>query len=61
MPHHRSLKPPPECWWECPSTSEAMSATLYPGDIIVVNTNWWMHSTKVVGRELSVTVTNEYT
>lgn len=55
----RSLKSPPECWFECPST--VMSATLEPGDIIVVNTNWWMHSTKVIdGGGLSVTITNEY-
>ena len=55
----RYLKSPPECWWEC--TNKEMSATLEPGDIIVVNTNWWMHSTKVVGgRGLSVTITNQY-
>ena len=49
--------------WECPS--KVMSATLEPGDIIVVNTNWWMHSTTVVGGNggggLSFTITKEYT
>jgi len=32
-----SLRPPPECWWSCP---KEMNVTLYPGDVIVVNTNW---------------------
>ena len=52
-----SLKPPPECYWKCPGE---VSVTLDPGDIIVVNTNWWSHSTKVLGAAVSVTITNEY-
>jgi hypothetical protein len=36
-----------------------LSVVLEPGDVIVVNTNWWMHSTSVV-QDLSVTITNEY-
>jgi len=51
------LKPPPECWWECHGT---METTLYPGDILVVNTNKWFHSTKVVGTELSIGITSEF-
>ena len=31
----------------------------YLGDIIVVNTNWWFHSTSVL-KDLSITITNEY-
>ena len=31
----------------------------YLGDIIVVNTNWWFHSTSVL-EDLSITITNEY-
>ena len=53
-----SLKPPPECYWECPAGE--VSVTLDPGDIIVVNTNWWSHSTLVLGADISVTITNEY-
>jgi len=51
------LRPPPECWWSCPGQ---IQITLYPGDIMVVNTNVWFHSTKVTGSELSVVITNEY-
>jgi len=51
------LRPPPECFWSCPGNLEI---TLYPGDIIVVNTNVWFHSTKVSGSEISVVITNEY-
>jgi len=51
------LRPPPECYWSCPGTLET---TLYPGDIIVINTNRWFHSTMVSGSELSIVITNEY-
>eukprot|EP00095_Tigriopus_kingsejongensis_P004003 maker-scaffold1031_size68893-snap-gene-0.28 protein:Tk04003 transcript:maker-scaffold1031_size68893-snap-gene-0.28-mRNA-1 annotation:"hypothetical protein CAPTEDRAFT_142276" len=52
------VRPPPECAWKCPS--ETLEATLEPGDVIVVNTNWWYHSTSVLDG-LSITITNEYT
>jgi len=51
------LTPPPECWWTCGST---MEVTVYPGDIIVLNTNYWFHSTQIIGDKLSVVITNEY-
>ena len=51
-----TLKPPPECWWSCPGE---VKTTVGPGDIIVVNTNWWYHSTNVL-KGTSVTITNEY-
>ena len=51
------LRPPPECFWSCPGQ---LQTTLYPGDIIVVNTNQWFHSTKVSGSELSSLITAEY-
>ena len=51
------LKPPPECWWDCHGT---METTLHPGDILVVNTNKWFHSTKVLGTDLSIGITSEF-
>lgn len=51
------LKPPPECARICPGPMETI---LEPGDVIVVNTNWWYHSTSVLDG-LSITITNEYT
>ena len=50
------LRPPPECWWTC---SGVVSTVLHPGDIIVVNTNVWFHSTKIEGPDLSLVITNE--
>ena len=38
------LRSPPECWMSCHGE---IKTTLYPGDIIIVNTNIWFHSTKV--------------
>ena len=51
------LRPPPECWWQCHGD---METTVYPGDIIVVNTNIWFHSTKIHGADLSLVITNEF-
>jgi len=51
------LKPPPECRSSCHGT---MQSTLYPGDVLIVNTNIWFHSTKVHGPELSVSMVNEF-
>ena len=51
------LRPPPECWWSC---GRVISTTIHPGDIIVVNTNVWFHSTKVEGPGLNLCMTNEY-
>jgi len=51
------LRPPPECYWSCPGN---LQTTLYPGDIIVVNTNIWFHSTMVTGSELSIVITKEF-
>jgi len=51
------LRPPPECWWQCHGD---MFTTINPGDIIVVNTNMWFHSTKIEGPDLSLVITNEF-
>lgn len=52
------IKPPPECWWTCGSRS--LEVIVNPGDIIVVNTNAWFHSTQVMPGPLSIVITNEY-
>ena len=69
------LRPPPECRWRChgdltttvypgketPGTWLVTALTsLCAGDIIVVNTNVWFHSTKIEGSDLSIVITNEF-
>ncbi|XP_023337908.1 bifunctional arginine demethylase and lysyl-hydroxylase JMJD6 isoform X2 [Eurytemora carolleeae] len=51
------IQPPPECSRKCGNT---MEITVYPGDIIVLNTNVWFHGTLVLGSQLSLVLTNEY-
>lgn len=51
------LRPPPECWWACHGDMKAMVS---PGDIIVVNTNLWYHSTRIEGDDISLVITNEF-
>lgn len=51
------LKSAPECWWSCHGF---MQTTLYPGDVIIVNTNVWFHGTKVLGPDLSISMVNEF-
>lgn len=51
------LRPPPECASSCHPT---MQATLYPGDIIIVNTRLWFHGTKVQGPDISLSLVAEF-
>ncbi|XP_071963180.1 uncharacterized protein [Antedon mediterranea] len=51
-----TLTPPPECENVC----QTISATLNPGDIIVVNTNQWYHSTLVHKGSISLSIGSEY-
>ena len=51
------LRPPPECWLHCHGD---MEARVSPGDIIVVNTNLWYHSTRIEGEDISLVITNEF-
>ena len=51
------LRPPPECWWVCHGD---MEARISPGDIMVVNTNLWYHSTRIEGDDISLVITNEF-
>jgi len=51
------LRPPPECASSCHPT---MQATLYPGDLIIVNTRLWFHGTKVHGPDISLSLVAEF-
>jgi len=51
------LKPPPECYWSC---SGIMDITLYPGDLLFINTNVWSHSTQIWGPDNSLVMTSEF-
>jgi len=51
------FKPPPECTLRC---TASLSATMEPGDILVVDTNKWFHSTYIHPGELSITIGSEY-
>jgi len=50
------LKPPPECASSCPGL---IQTDMHPGDMIIVNTNFWMHSTKVLDNGISLVVTRQ--
>jgi len=51
------LRPPPECASSCHPT---MQATLYPGDLIIVNTRLWFHGTKVHKPDISLSLVAEF-
>ncbi|XP_043563069.1 uncharacterized protein LOC122558491 isoform X1 [Chiloscyllium plagiosum] len=53
---HWKLEPPAECYYECSS----LEAIVYPGQIIVLDTNKWFHETHILGEELSITIGSEY-
>lgn len=50
------LEPPPECSYSCPGPLEI---DVHPGDMIIVNTNFWMHSTTVLDNGISLVVTRQ--
>lgn len=50
------LLPPPECEHIC----NALNITVSRGDIILVDTNQWYHTTVIEGDEMSVTLGSEY-
>ncbi|KAK3086458.1 hypothetical protein FSP39_018733 [Pinctada imbricata] len=52
-----TLEPPPECYFQCQSSIEVV---VDPGDIIVIDTNRWYHSTLNVGDDISITIGSEY-
>ncbi|KAK2150211.1 hypothetical protein LSH36_418g02081 [Paralvinella palmiformis] len=51
------LQPPPECYLKCEPQIEV---TVNPGEIIVIDTNRWYHSTLVVSDDMSITIGSEY-
>ncbi|XP_033109933.1 uncharacterized protein LOC117111167 [Anneissia japonica] len=51
-----TLTPPPECEHIC----QTINATLNQGDIIVVNTNQWYHSTTIHEGSISLSIGSEY-
>ncbi|CAL4086453.1 unnamed protein product, partial [Meganyctiphanes norvegica] len=51
-----TLEPPPECYLEC----TPMQVTMRPGEIIVLDTNIWLHKTLIVSEEISITIGSEY-
>lgn len=50
------LIPPPECESVCHN----LQVTMYTGDIIVVDTNQWFHSTYIHPGQISITIGSEY-
>lgn len=52
-----SLMPPPECYFDC---KQSLEVIVNPGEIIVLDTNIWFHSTRNVGDDLSITIGSEY-
>ena len=50
------LQPPPECSGVCRSE---IQGDLHPGDMIIVNTNFWFHKTLVLEQGISLVVTQQ--
>lgn len=51
-----TLIPPPECETQC----KALNVTVHKGDIFVIDTNVWYHSTFIHPGEISITIGSEY-
>ncbi|KAH9515529.1 hypothetical protein Btru_011342 [Bulinus truncatus] len=52
-----TLQPPSECFFACP---REILVTVHPGEMIVLDTNRWYHSTLIVGADISITIGSEY-
>ena len=50
------LQPPPECGGRCKAE---LQIDLHPGDMIIVNTNFWFHKTRVKHQGISLVVTQQ--
>jgi len=51
------LQTPPECYGIC---KYRMEIIVEPGDIVVLDTNRWYHSTEIVGNETSIVIGSEF-
>ncbi|XP_045211643.2 uncharacterized protein LOC123563114 isoform X2 [Mercenaria mercenaria] len=51
-----TLIPPPECEKEC----KDLNVTVHKGDIFVIDTNIWYHSTFIHPGDISITIGSEY-
>ncbi|XP_002736198.1 bifunctional arginine demethylase and lysyl-hydroxylase JMJD6-like [Saccoglossus kowalevskii] len=52
-----TIQPPPECYFEC---IDSIQIIVEPGEIIVLDTDRWYHSTLIVGDEMSIAIGSEY-
>lgn len=52
------IQPPAECFMACPNAY--FNATMEQGDILVIDTNKWFHSTFIHPVGLSITIGSEY-
>lgn len=50
------FKPPAECMSKC----SPIYVDVYPGDVLVFDSNRWFHSTYIKGDEISLTIGSEY-
>jgi len=53
-----TFTPPPECYYSCKGP---LKTTLYPGDVMLYNTDFWKHSVLVVGDQVSISYKQHYT
>lgn len=51
------LQPPRDCYFQCPRQLEVI---VNQGEIIVLDTNKWYHSTLNIGENISITIGSEY-
>lgn len=52
-----TLMPPLECRYACPSP---LTVTVQPGEVIVLDTNVWYHSTVIQPGDMSITIGSEF-
>ncbi|XP_026479362.1 uncharacterized protein LOC113385738 [Ctenocephalides felis] len=52
-----TIIPPPECYFQC---SGEIIADVYPGEIIVLDTDIWFHQTEILPGDISITIGAEY-
>lgn len=52
-----TFRPPAECLRQC---AWSLEADVYPGDVIVFESNRWFHATRVLGTEMSLSIGSEF-